>query len=120
MEIDRNYLIGERVRFYRTARKMSMAELAAELKHKLSAQQIALYERGKSRWPAELLCEISIILRIDLRTLSGMEDSVRSGRKDSPDWDAENYKAKLLALTPKFRQIAYQIIDIFADGISKN
>lgn len=114
IEKDRNTIIGENVRYYRTARRLSLQELANGLPRKLTAQQIANYETGKSRWPADLLAEVSLFLRADIRRLVGTEFSIRP-RKESEEWKAESYKNILLSMKGKTRLLVYRIIDAIED-----
>lgn len=109
MENDRNKIIGERVRQYRKAREMTMEEVGKRLSRPVTAQGMALYETAQTRIPADILCEISLILHCDVRNLAGMEHRAAEG---SQDWEAENYKAKLLRLRKKTRQFIYRIIDL--------
>lgn len=107
---DRNKLIGQRVRHYRTAKQMSLDALAGLLPRQLSAQQLANYEVGKSRWPADLVCELAVVFGVDIRLLVGMEYGKHEG-KDNHEWEAEKYKTKLLALRPMVRNVIYKTID---------
>ncbi len=111
---DLNELIGERVRFYRTTRKMSLEHVGGKLPIPITAAQLARYETGQSRWTADTLVGIAKVLRVDIRLLVGLEDGKHEG-KDSPEWDAEKYKCMLLELPEKTRRIVYKIID----GITK-
>lgn len=106
----RNKLTGERVRYYRTAREMSLQKLADSLPVPVGAQQLSKYENGVSRWPADLVCDLAKVLRVDVRLLLGLEDGKHEG-KDSAEWDAERYKHTLLNMTQKARRVAYRIID---------
>lgn len=110
MEKDRNTIIGERVRYYRTTQKLSLKDAADQVERKITPQMLSLYEKGKSSWPADLICELAKVLRIDPRLLLGME-SGRHERKDSPEWEAEKYKNSLLGLKHKSRAVVYKIID---------
>lgn len=107
MMTDRNAIIGERVRFYRTAQDISQVRMAEELPRKISPQQLAVYESGKSRWPADLLCEVGDFLKIDIRILAGVEDP----GEHQGDWEAERYKNILLSMKKKMREMAYAFID---------
>jgi transcriptional regulator with XRE-family HTH domain len=114
MSKDRNQIIGERVRYYRTARNLSQQAVVDQLQQKMTAQNFALYETGQSRWPADLLCEISEILRVGVHLLYTV-DHMRFQRKRDPDWEAEKYKTVMLGMTPRIRKITYRIIDIIAE-----
>lgn len=107
---DMNELIGERVRFYRTSRKLSLEHVAEKLPTPITGAQLARYETGQSRWPADTLVGIARILRTDIRLLVGLEDGKHEG-KSSPEWDAEKYKCIMLELPEKNRKIIYKIID---------
>lgn len=105
-----NALIGERVRFYRTSKGITLDKMAASFSVPISGQQLAKYEVGKSRWPADLLIEIAKDLRLDIRLLTGLEDGKHEG-KDDAEWDAERYKSIILSLNEKARKVVYKIID---------
>lgn len=114
MPENRNFKIGQNVRLHRTARGMSLAALGKAVSPQKSGQQMALYESNQSRWPADLLCEVSKILAVDVYELLGMENTFKE-RKNSPDWKAEKYKIKLLSLKIKARSVVYRIIDCVAE-----
>lgn len=107
---DINKVIGERVRFYRTTRKMTMEKLAEQLAVPISPTQLHKYETGVSRWSADLVCDIAMIFRLDVRLLLGMEDGKHEG-KSTEEWDAERYKCIILTLPVKVRGVIYRIID---------
>lgn len=65
----KNVAIGIKVRTHRKARGLSMEQLCDLLTDKITPQQMALYETGKSRWPADLICDIARILPADVRKL---------------------------------------------------
>lgn len=110
MVINRNILIGERVRFYRTSKGLTQAEMASALPVPLSGQQLSKYENGDNRWPADTLIGIAIFLGIDIRLLTGLEDGKHEG-KDSDGWEAERYKNILLGMRERARKVIYKIID---------
>lgn len=110
MQQPRNALIGERVRFYRTARDMTMSDLAARLENPITQQQLARYETGISRWPADLLVDIAVIFKLDIRLLTGLEDGKHEGKEDD-EWDAEKYKSILLTMPIAARKVVYGIIE---------
>ncbi len=111
MEIDRNKLIGERVRFYRTANDMGLDALAISLPVAMtSAAMLSRYETGASRWPADLLAAVAMVLRVDIRLLIGLEDGKHEG-KENHEWEAEKYKIVILSLPDRFREVCYKIID---------
>lgn len=109
-EIDRNELIGDRVKFYRTSKKISRAKLVKCLPRKLTHQQFGRYEAGASRWPADLVCEVAEMLQIDIRLLLAMENGARE-RKDTREFIAEKYKSIMLSFDDKQRNFLYRIID---------
>jgi transcriptional regulator with XRE-family HTH domain len=61
--------IGIRIRKYRRARGWSMEALCHHLTNKITPQQMAKYEKGISRWPAVLVCEIAEIFKMDIKLL---------------------------------------------------
>jgi transcriptional regulator with XRE-family HTH domain len=107
--MDRNALIGERVRFYRTARDMSMAQLCDMLEIDITLQQFARYETNLSRWPADLLCQVADALQTDIRILLGLEE--QSKKLKGPEWEAEKYKGIILDLPAKSRKAVFNMID---------
>lgn len=66
--IDRNVIIGARVRAARKAKGKSLEQLACELPEPMSFQQLACYEKG-ARWPATLLADVADTLGIQITTL---------------------------------------------------
>ena len=109
-QAERNALIGERVRFYRTSKELSLEKLANSLPTPVSGQQLAKYETGVSRWPADLLVDIAVKMRIDIRLLTGLESGKHEG-KDTPEWEAEKYKSIILSLSERTRKVIFKIID---------
>lgn len=109
----RNILVGERVRFYRTSKGLSLVKMASAFPYRVSGNQLAKYETGQSRWPADMLCEVAVILKVDIRLLTGMEDGKHEG-KNTAEWEAERYKCILLALHDRARKALFKIIDIVA------
>lgn len=117
MTTDRNTLIGDRVRFYRTAKGWSLATLAGMMPKPICGQQLARYETGQCRWPANLLIDMAVALAVDIRILTGLEDGKHEG-KDNAEWDAERYKYLMLKLPEKARKVLYKIIDELTDFLN--
>lgn len=111
MAKDRNKIIGERVRFYRTARDMTMSDLVEALGNPILHQQLAKLEQGKARWTAVLLYEISCVLDVDIRKLIGIEGTDKGGHVGPDEWKAEKYRGLLLKLHPDVRTLVYRLID---------
>ena len=106
--MNRNAIIGDLVRYYRTSRDMSMQKLADALAEPFTHQQMAKYETGKSRWPADLLLEIADILEVDIQFLM-VKKGINTDNHEA--WAAERYKSIMLKLPFKARQVVYSIID---------
>lgn len=111
MIVARNATIGERVRYYRTSKEMSMEKLGSMMTPPITAQQVAKYETASSRWPADTLCSVAQALRVDIRVLAGLDDKAP---KSTEEWEAERYKAILLNLHVRARKVVYRIIDSVA------
>lgn len=110
MNIDLNYLIGERVRFYRTSHGISLENLGAAVTNPISGQMLARYETGQSRWPADLVVDISTELGVDIRLLTGLEDK-KPLMESTEEWELEKYKHILFSMSDKARKIIYLIIN---------
>lgn len=113
----RNEYIGKRVRFYRTAKGISLEKLAAELPLRISSQQLAKYETGLSRWPVDLVSHIAAVLKEDILFLIDAEENGVAIGKGTPEWEAEKYKNRLLKLTPWLRGLCYKTIDRMAKNM---
>lgn len=108
-QAERNAIIGQKVRFYRTAKNISMEKLCDMLPTKITHQQLARYETDQSRWPADLLCEIALALNVETELLLGIgKDAKRWLHPDEPE--AERHKMLLLELPERGRKIIYQVI----------
>lgn len=110
---DLNTLIGDRVRFYRTSRKLTLEALGERLQQPLSYQMLARYEAGEAHWRADLVCEVAKLLRIDVRLLLAAEEDGRVV-KGTPEWKADKYKNTLLNISEKAREAIYRLIDVVA------
>ena len=107
----RNKLIGDRVRYYRTSKGWSLDKLATSIENPLSGQQLAKYETGVSRWPTDLVCDIAVTMRVDVRLLVGLESGKHEG-KETDEWEAEKYKNLLLGMPRDFRSFMYNTINM--------
>jgi len=108
MATNRNMIIGERVRFYRLSKGITMEGLLEAIGSDLPFQSLSRYEKGTGRWPADLLIDIAIFLKVDIRKLTGMD-----GEDIAEDEEriAETYKTRILDMAPKARTLIYKIID---------
>lgn len=109
MNVDRNKIIGERVRFYRTTQNISLQDMAAALAKPITLQMLSKYETGGNRWAAEMVCSCAEVLKVDVKLLLGMEDSPLVPGDIA--WDAEHYKWQLVLLGERARKIVFTIID---------
>lgn len=71
MGTERNTQIGIRVRKQRKEAGLSLQAMAEALPEKISFQHLAQYENGVSRWPAVLLSDVAVVLKVDIRRLLG-------------------------------------------------
>jgi transcriptional regulator with XRE-family HTH domain len=110
MDASQNDLIGKRVRFYRTSRNLSLEGLAEKLPTALSIAQLAKYEAGQSRWPADLMCATAAALGVGVLQLL-MGDELRELELKGEAWKAEQCRQQLLQMKPKQRQLIYQVIE---------
>lgn len=66
----RNDMISEKIRTERTLRGISLAELSSRLKENpIQLKQLSKYERGESRWPADLVAEVALVLEVPVANL---------------------------------------------------
>lgn len=113
-KIDRNAIIGERVRFYRTTRELSLDKLCKMLQNPITGQQLARYETGQSRWPADLIINIADVLGVELRELTTHDGRARKNQTEPvnvEEWEAERYKRKILKLSESARRMVFGFID---------
>lgn len=66
---DIDKVIGVNIKKYRRLRNLTQMQLAKMLNPPLSYQQIQKYESGASRVYINTLCQISIILNVDIKEL---------------------------------------------------
>lgn len=66
--IDRNVMIGARVRAARKRKGKTLQQLAACLPEPISFQQLSSYENG-ARWPVTLLLDVAGALGTDINQL---------------------------------------------------
>lgn len=71
MAADINTYIGDKVRHARIDRGYTLQQLAEKIPSKPSFQMLAQYEKGTSRWPADLLNETAKVLRHNINHFLG-------------------------------------------------
>lgn len=100
------------MRKYRISRRLSLARLIKKLPPDTAPfpQQLARYETGQSRIPADLLVDIAKALRVDIRSLVH-PDGVRNASGNPDENNADKYRNILLGFPERTRRLIYKIID---------
>lgn len=111
MSNEHNAIIGYNIRFYRSTRDISLQKLSTMLAEPISGQQLAKYETGQSRWPADLVCEIADILEVDINTILGVSHNNDESAIGTAQWDAEKVKALFLRMPEKKRKISISVVE---------
>lgn len=87
-------LVGQRVRAYRLARRMSQSELGENVG--VTFQQIQKYERGTNRIGSGRLKKIASVLGVGIATLFAERDSDDSGSDPLGELLSQQHAARLL------------------------
>jgi len=87
-------LVGQRVRAYRLARRMSQSTLAEKVG--VTFQQIQKYEKGINRIGSSRLDRIAAVLGVSITALFAQRDSAQSGYDPLGQMLSQPYAARLL------------------------
>ncbi len=87
-------LVGQRVRAYRLARRMSQSALAEEVG--VTFQQIQKYEKGTNRIGSGRLKNVATVLGVGIGALFAEGESDQSGHDPFTDILSQPYAARLL------------------------
>jgi len=88
-------LVGQRVRAYRLARRMSQSALGEKVG--VTFQQIQKYERGTNRIGSSRLKRVATVLGVEIGALFAERESDQSGHDPFTEVLSQPYAARLLA-----------------------
>jgi|SRR5208282_2602113 len=111
-------LVGQRVRAYRLARRMSQSALAEKVG--VTFQQIQKYEKGTNRIGSSRLKKLSTVLGVGIAALFGERESDQSGHDPLTKVLSQPYAARLLEAFGEISEVKLRLALLkLAEGLGE-